>query len=84
MQSHCHTRSTMTKKVAWILHVLLSAIFAQECIEDEECVDIDESCLPRSLAGNCILYGAGACRKSCWKCVNATELRLEGVSEEEL
>lgn len=81
-------------KVSFVLAVAVGLVRSQDCNDlgtcglpdDSNCVDQDpEECHLRFLSGDCVLSALpSACPKTCWQCVNATELRMEGVSEEEM
>lgn len=55
--------------------------------DDEACSDMHTDCPEWAKQLECFVnpaYMSRACPKSCWLCVNATDLRLEGVSEESI
>ncbi len=55
--------------------------------DDEPCHDMHTNCPKWASEYECFAnpgYMSHACRKSCWLCVNATNLREEGVSEEDI
>ena len=59
-----------------------------DVLDDPNCIDDHpDQCPAAADRGECQTLHASTrpvCRKSCWRCVNATELRLEGIGDDEM
>ena len=56
-------------------------------VNQEECSDLHSNCPQWAGELECFTnpaYTSRACRKSCWLCVNETELREQGLTEDEI